>query len=219
MTIIRIRGDYNTIQIGDDYCNLAFMSKGVVTSGGGSYSLATVTVTGRSPLLFLRPTQGYCCVQSVTNSGNTWTFTIGMQSGVTQCAYYVFDTIPGPSSEPYTIRLRNALGEVTFDAAYKYLRVLDAVALADGFSDTNVAAPSGFTVAAAFSDPGWFLLQVNQPAGGAPQYPWAYSFYMNGGICQCARIPTVSYQVPPGSIQVGSGQSPSSVIFIDVTNL
>lgn len=218
--LIRVRGDAGTVQIGDDYCNLAFMSKGVATSDGARYTEYIVTVQGRMPLMFLRPIYGTACVSGVTNSDNTWSFRIGLGVGVTQCPFYIFDSIPGPSTEQYTIRLRNAQGQVTFDAGYKYLRVLQSTPLPDGFYTTDVQGPYGYQLAVAYSDPGWYILQVNLPQGGAPSYFYHYGMALIDGVCRCNYIQAdPSLQIPPGSIQRVYNQSPSSLIFIDVANL
>lgn len=219
--LIRVRGDAGTVQIDDTYCNLAFMTKGVATSSDTSrYTEVVVTVTGRMPVMFLRPTNGVACVSGVTNSGGTWSFRVGLGVGVTQCTYYIFDSIPGVSAEPYTIRLRNAQGQVTWDAGYKYLRVLDSVPLPDGFASTDVQAPAGNQWAVAFSDPGWYILQVFLQQGGSPSYIYRYGMAVVGGACRCFYMQADSTLViPPGSTQVIRNQTPSSLVFIDISNL
>jgi hypothetical protein len=219
--LIRVRGDAGTVQIGDDYANLAFMTKGVATSSNTSrYTEYVVTVTGRAPMMFLRPTGGTACIAGVNNSGSTWTFTIGLGTGTAQCPFYIFDSIPGASAEPYTIRLRNAQGQVTWDAGYKYLRVLGSTPLPEGFFSTDVQGPAGFQWAVAFSDPGWYFLQVNQPTGGAPTYIYHYGMTVIDGACRCLYMQTSpTVPIPPGSIQVVRTQTPSSLIFVDVSNL
>jgi len=218
--LIRIRGDAGTVQIDDTYCNLAFMTKGVATSNGARYTVFVVTVTGRTPLMFLRPLHGSACISGVTNSGGTWTFKIGLGVGVTQCPYYIFDSIPGASAERYTIRLRNAQNQVTWDAGYKYLRVLGTVGFPNDFFTADVRGPPGYQWAVALADPGWYILQVFLPQGGAPSYVYHYGLNLLGGVCRCSYMQTSRVvPIPPGSRQVVHKQSPSSVIFIDVTKL
>lgn len=218
----RARNDFGSVQIGDDYCNMAFLAKGRALSDGTTYPLITVTVTGENPQIFLRPTAGMASVRRVVNVGSAWTFYIGLGSGVPYCDWYVFDN-PTVISERFGIRVRRADGKVTFSSQFRYLRLLQFTTLPDPFDYVNgypVAGPAGFDLAVAYTDPGTFFTQVNQTQGAVVFYPTpVFGLSLSGNVCTCKQYGTITFPIPPGASVFLREETPQALMFIDVTGL
>lgn len=138
------KNDSGSIQIDENYKNVAFKSKSTLTlngSGAGNF-----TISGTSPVIAYRSSSGVVLVHA-TSSGSDWTFYFRGPASAS-ITYYVFDE---PSSDdsgaPFVVY--NASGEPTFNSNERYMRVVDFVeTTVDGTSYSQTETyPSGKTYA------------------------------------------------------------------------
>lgn len=218
----RARNDFGSVQVDDTYCNMAFLTKGRAVSDGSTYPLIAVTIAAENPMMFISPTAGIASVRRVEISGGTWTFYIGLGTGVPYCDWYIFDN-PAAGSERFGIRVRRADGKVTFSSEFRYMRMVQFTELPDPFDYVNgyqVAGPAGFSLAVNYTDPGTFFTQVIQQQGAVVFYPTpVFGLSLSGNACTCRTYGTITFPIPPGSSIFLREQTPQALMFIDVTGL
>lgn len=144
-----------SVQIGEDYANLALRDIVTITSAPSSETgwgfRAQLTVNAPEyPVVAIRST-AYVQMHQVQRSGNNWTFTYFVSANAAAITCYVFGP-PDVSALPagYTLRLRNpSTGQVTFDHRLKYARIdRDRSMAGSGFAGGSVSLPTGTTYAA-----------------------------------------------------------------------
>lgn len=153
--------DGNALQISDGFMNYSFIQKVTVntTARSESSDLAkeggivantrawSLTVAGNNPVLVV--TGNSSVVQlSRTKSGGNFTFTgwCGVNNAgtgaVSSFVAYVFDR-PSVNGDGKYFVLRDAAGDVVFDASCRYMKVVGLINTAAGV--TSVTIPSGKT--------------------------------------------------------------------------
>lgn len=214
----KIINDTGSIQIDQDYKNLAMVAKGnIVTTNtiGGGYSWVDLTITGINPILALRCTTRSCHYYYITNSGSNWTYRIFINNstaGVDTITYYVFDEPPTPVMSGFGMIIFNSASQPCFDNRHKYLRVTAMI------EHPHTEASHTFTVgrqyAAIISKP---AVGLTAP-GMAPPYPlirygMGWQAITNGMERKVVIVSTGSYSSVPVSASY-----PGSAIIVDVTN-
>lgn len=137
---VRIRNEYGTVQIDQDWISFALSAKGTITcvddglNHPQKMAVGTVTVPGVWPLIAFRAVGKAVNLERTTNNGDgTWTFRFRCQSGTSfNLDYWVFDQMErgiGFGTLDCGLRVRRPSdGKVVFDAACKPLRIRDIIA-------------------------------------------------------------------------------------------
>ncbi len=215
-----VYNDANTVQIDENYCNLQFIAKGRAENNGTTYPVVQVTIQAENPVMFLRPTAGLASIRRVASSGNSWTFYIGLAQGVAYADWYVFDNTR-LSSEAHGLRVWRADGKLTYDSGNRYLRIVGVSPIGSFTPGTgiDVQGPAGYTLAAAFSEPGTLVEQLNQ-VGTNPIYraPNEYGMSLSGSTLRVQSYAVAFATYPPGSTVSTKAVPPQLAIFADVTN-
>lgn len=213
---IQIRNTAGSIQIDENYKNLALVAKStiVTTVSGGGWSHVDLTISGVHPVLALRCTTAACYYYYVTNSGSSWTYRLFVNNataGADTITYYVFDEPPAPVMSGFGMLVFNAAGEVTFDSRHKYLRVEDFVE--HPHTEADLTFTAGRQYAAILSKP-----SIGLTTGGmAPPYPlirfgMGWRAITNGMARRTVITATGSVSSPM------SAAYPGAATIVDVTN-
>jgi hypothetical protein len=162
-------GSHGVVQIDENFFNLVFVAKGTVTpSAGGSFgviSSATVVVNGSTPILCLRSLNGPSLIESVSVSGNTYTYTI-RSAGI--FTWYLFDKMPA-SSQSSGLEVRNSSGQVVFNSNYRPMIVQSVGVFPNGAVGANTVTISTVagTYAVCFNGVGRVETANGVPVGGS----------------------------------------------------
>lgn len=125
----------NTVQIDENYKNLALASKvaisTTITPGGsnwGNYQHADVVYASRysePPMVSVEATEA-SFVMLLSASGNTFTYRIVFLAAGSTVAgtFWIFDQPPSTSSSTLGLQVFDAQGRLTFDALFRYARVV-----------------------------------------------------------------------------------------------
>lgn len=128
---LRAYNDNGILQIDSKYKNMELVGSGsAVASAGGIARYVDVNVVGVNPLLAFRHAYGVTCVP-IAKSGSTFTFRLytyyaGGTTGDLNINYWIFDSIASPSASSYGLQVFNESGEICYDSAGKYFKVLEA---------------------------------------------------------------------------------------------
>jgi len=167
--------DVDRVMISDRYKNLELRAKGTVTldtplTTNTTTSCVTGTVTfagGANPVIAVAG--GKCGMLSLTVSGSTFTFTLVADAART-VTYYIFDE-PVATVSNYGLVVRNAAGEVTFDALKKYMRVVATISgVPTDSTPLSVPIPAGRTCAIVLGYSGSNLTIIGGLIGGGPTW-------------------------------------------------
>lgn len=128
---LRVIGDQNNVQIDENLVNIVLVNSGKSTTqddgtGRGIY-LATITVTGISPIMAI-DTYGQRMTQFQTQqSGNQFTFYIASPQSQTPMtfAWYIYDQVPNQSPAHTGLTVYNSSGRVTFSSDYEPFRMIN----------------------------------------------------------------------------------------------
>lgn len=134
------RNDAGTIQIDDQFKNLALASKGVgstTTSSDSAGSFLTISHVGSTPLIFWQCAVG--AVVSSQSSGGTTTWTLYCATAASQViTWFIFDAPEViPETERYGLKVRNSLGQTTFHSQHRYMKVVDSLVVPVGVVGTE----------------------------------------------------------------------------------
>jgi hypothetical protein len=121
----QIIGDHGAVQVDENFVNLGLTAKGSVSmpASAGLLAQATITVTGDTPILCIRPLSTYASIYSVTKSGNQFTYTLvggftGSAAAAETFDWYVFDKMPAGTAGSVGIEVRDANGTTTFNSNF-----------------------------------------------------------------------------------------------------
>lgn len=127
---IQVINDSGILQIDSTYRNLCLKTAGVAVTSTLSTEIPAsyidVSISNSvAPLLgFTATTEGVTCTV-ISVVGSTVVFRIFSQGAVgTSIPYYVFD-VPDGTGSNFGMQVYNASGQLCFDAAKKYMRILD----------------------------------------------------------------------------------------------
>lgn len=207
---ITVYNDANTVQIGDDYNNLCFISKvsGQSTFDAGSteswgtrpHADVSFTVTGSNPPMVAVDTSQMHFLQLRSVVGNTYNYRIcfGANVGAGPYAYtcYFFDKPPNSSPSTYGLQVFGADGSLRYDSLFRYARVVDFLRIAyNSGSELSYPVPAGRTYLMVHAQPG--MVTANVPIPGGPN-----SYYnivqIRGSYRQSADLKTAIYTVQTG---------------------
>lgn len=163
---LQVYNDSGYLQIDGENPNIGLAAKGTITATvlepNGyiwSYNLTVSSLT--FPMLAL---SGAAFINSVTNTGSTYTWTIYSYTATFQ--YFVFDTSVGiPVASGYGMNVYNAAGTRVYTTNVKPLRVLGRI----------TATPTGFTSSSYGSGKQLAVLQIAR----LPCY--VYKYYTTSG--------------------------------------
>lgn len=167
---IQVISDNNTLQIDENYSNLRVVQQGTLnvivrntTVPGGSNSGGSLTVTGRTPMLFFGPNTSDTAIiiASRTQSGSSFTFKVYARSqtlsdgAVASIPYCVFDSVPSTSSGNFGLQIYKEDGKLAFDSSWKYLRISGVFQPTTEITSVSLPTASSF----AMIDATWLYLQ------------------------------------------------------------
>ncbi|MCP3732002.1 hypothetical protein M9978_16375 [Sphingomonas sp. MG17] len=128
--VVRVFNTSGTVLLDHTYKNLALRSKAVVAtdtvSDGGSFRTLTISDCDQ-PMVAIACTSHFATVTKEVVSGSDLTITIACNGPVgTSVTLYYFDVpLPNPTPSGIVFRMRTDAGELTFDADYEYMDVVD----------------------------------------------------------------------------------------------
>lgn len=123
---IQIFNDSGILTIDSTYQNLALVSTGSVWCNTFHLGCKTgdVSITGKNPILGFQSTLGVTIIVR-SKVGNTFTFRVYVDTqNDVSINYWVYDSQDDPSPTNFGLQIFNPSGQLCFDAARKYLRVL-----------------------------------------------------------------------------------------------
>lgn len=146
---LAVYNDAGTVQIDDQFANMALISKTNVTVGSSPdyYRPAAIyTVVSATPPIVAIQSTHRVVLQNITRSGNTWTFTYygGAIGNIVTCYLFNKPVYQGSGSG---LVVYDASGNVTFDSRQKYARV-HALLQGSGLSTQSFTYTAGRTYAA-----------------------------------------------------------------------
>lgn len=218
-----VRNAGGVVVIDGQYHNPSLRAKGVATTttikGSGSYISFTISGLTATPMIAVNSPVGAYAHVSSFSSGSALVEIVAAGPVGTAVTWYVFDK-PGFVAPLKYFVVRNAAGEVVFNANERYMRVAGTMAVS-GLSGGSLTLPAA-TYAAYFATPVGRSVTFTQT--GVPQddhwYITAIRRFVaiNGGA-----ITTVEKDVGQSGpyVQVGSPsryQFDGTVFVLDVTN-
>lgn len=228
---IEIINDANTTLIDDNYANLILVSTGTfmpARESGQGYAggLATVTYTaleGEYPLIAVE-SQAAFCMQSVSISGNTYTFRIVFDTagvGVAQ-RYYIFSLPTVVPDAKGLIQTRDANGRLVFDSSLDYMRAVYFSAVST--PGNVVTLPTGRRYAAVCMKPmaAYAELPINMPTDWVLETSYRGFRVINNVVSIYEFIyRSVGATFPANPVHVPSAWSfmEGALMVIDVTNM
>jgi len=147
----------NTVQIDENYKNLTVASKVAISTtinpGGsnwGNYQHADVVYTSRyaePPMVAVEASEA-SFVMLLSASGNTFTYRIVflLAGAAVAGTFWIFDQPPSTSSSTFGLQVFDAQGRITFDALFRYSRVVGRMSVPfqnSGDADQQFAVPAG----------------------------------------------------------------------------
>jgi hypothetical protein len=215
---VKFVNDAGTVQVDENYANLALRAKATVTTttlapvvGGGTSYVDVVYTGGSTPMLALS-CAALAAAPQLTVSGTTFTWRVYVLGAVgTAVTYYVFDR-PAASTETHGVRVRDAAGSLTFDSGQKYLRVIDTVDLAGSGGVGTKQYPAGKAYAVAAVKPGVQVTGFNVQAE-----VWTRVFAFGARtVSTDVSWGQVTVHTAPGSPQLHVAYG--GLLILDVTN-
>lgn len=219
------------VQISDDYHNLAFIQKSIVTTttsiftNGSTVTVSggTFTYTGTTPIIAIR-SSALATITGASKSGSTWTYSFAIAGPIGSTAtIYIFDEPQALSGNEYGLIVKNASNKIVYDSNQKYMKLVDFQYLTMPNSGTigvgGLPTPPSYTYtgnsskvyAAVFARPGGYT--ITYPGGpGVPSQTQSFVLgakYTSSGI----EFDMMSFGVIP-SYNYGN----SAIMVIDVTN-
>jgi hypothetical protein len=182
-TGFRTKNASGTLQIDQNYENLALRAKGTFTPGtpwnNSKWRLGSFTVTGNTPVIAWRAS-GPATLVSVSVSGTsvTYQFLIAAASG--SIDWWLFDkpTYVAMATAP-GIRIKNpSTGVVVFDSRMKYMRVVGVISGDYASLVAPAAASYAGTPAVVVGNVAYQYVSNIVSQAGQPPYPWVdFIFY------------------------------------------
>ncbi|RRU23566.1 hypothetical protein [Stenotrophomonas sp. 278] len=154
---LTIVNDANTVQIDENYKNLAVATKvpftTTIVSGGafwGNYQHADIVYTARyaePPMVAVEATEG-SFVFLLSATGNTFTFRMvfPLAGSTVTGTFWIFDQPPSSSTSTFGLQVCDAQGRLTFDALFRYARVVGRMSVPFqnwGDPDQQYPVPAG----------------------------------------------------------------------------
>lgn len=213
----QVVGSHGVVQVDQNFINLGLAGKGTVAVPGANASgwmgRATVTVTGTSPILCLRPTSNYAAIFSVARTGNTYTYTIAGTPG--NVAWYLFDRMSPGSAGQVGFEVRDANGITTFNSNFAPM-IVAAIGQIPHASMTTTPASINTGVArtyAACMSEGRRQTGYIPPAGIANIYIETLNINATGASTSYGLAQQIPAEVDYDSTQAGQ------ILLVDVTGL
>lgn len=123
---LEVHNDSNVLTIDSTFQNISIVSSGSVFCNVIDRNTYTglVVVSGKNPILGFISSIGVSCIL-VGRSGASHTYRVYLDSEAAATVnYWVFDTPDAGSGSNFGLQVFNGAGELCFDAARRYLRVL-----------------------------------------------------------------------------------------------
>jgi hypothetical protein len=150
-----VRNSGGVIVIDGQYHNPSMRAKGTAVTatikGSGSYVSFTVGGLTATPVIAVSSTLGAIAHVSSFASGSALVEIIAHGPVGTSVPWWIFDK-PGIASPPKYFVVRNAAGEVVFNANERYMRVAGVMQV-NGITGGSLTLPSGRTYASYFGTP------------------------------------------------------------------
>lgn len=234
MTFIRVLNeDLTSIVIDDDFYNLAHIAKGsgtftafnaIYTNAGTGRAFVTVT-DATAPFIALLGRDG--AVAGVAPSGRstngTGSFTFTIYGPIDDTfSYWIFDRPKGASLDGISFKTRDALGNIVWNAAEKYMAVVSSADIPDIRSGAgSVVVPAGKTYAVLYTKTARFSAYVPKaPIGGYVFVSYAAASLRSGATITFGAKNVEYYDKTGGAQKSGTfGSTDASLLVIDVTNL
>lgn len=167
-----VYNDDNILQIDGEFKNLCLRSKvtvtcnTAVTSGNSTfYRSGAQSYSGISNLVIAVRSSVNCMVYWVSSTQ----YVIYAETSGASVTVYLFGDPPAPTSD-YGLRVYNDAGEVVFDAAREYMRVVDFKVLSTSTQEGSESYPSGRTYAVVLSGGFWGRCIATGAPSGSPSY-------------------------------------------------
>ncbi|GEM_PF-6981959 len=219
-----------SVQVDENYANLALLTKVTITSAANGNWAATATLSVASPTMPVVAVQSAVFVQlfRVYQSGGNWTFVYHAASAGAAINCYVFGKPVAPSGSGAGLQVFDASGSLTFDSRLKYARVAQMISGASYASTPAVTLPSGRTYAAVQCRyAGEYELAVQEDDGGPSGSLNQREDFRGGlGLRIAGNVATpgyfqVFYRLMPTTLNVNDGYfvqwQPYQWLILDVT--